>query len=106
MPIDRVEVRITDYNQRLQRTTMHGAYDTGPSGQLLGKPVLLRIFADGVIGYGHVRPTTPGHSMPDTSEARSPWRYAIRNASPSRFQCRFFLTARLSVAISSAVRKS
>ncbi|MEL0106637.1 MAG: enolase C-terminal domain-like protein [Rhodospirillaceae bacterium] len=66
MPIDRVEVRITDYNQRLQRTTMHGAYDTGPSGQLLGKPVLLRIFADGVIGYGHVRPTTPGHSMPDT----------------------------------------
>ena len=66
MPIDRVEVRVTDYNQRLQRTTMHGAYDTGPSGQMLGKPVLLRIFADGVIGYGHVRPTTPGHSMPDT----------------------------------------
>ncbi len=66
MPIDRVEVRVTDYNQRLQRTTMHGDYDTGPSGQMLGKPVMLRIFADGVVGYGHVRPTTPGHSMPDT----------------------------------------
>jgi L-alanine-DL-glutamate epimerase-like enolase superfamily enzyme len=65
-PIDRVEVRVTDYNVRLRRTTMHGAYDTGPAGRMLGKPVMVRIFADGVIGYGHVRPTTPGHSMPDT----------------------------------------
>ena len=42
MKIDRIEVRVTDYTARLQRTTMHGAYDTGPSGQMLGKPVLLR----------------------------------------------------------------
>lgn len=66
MKIERVEVRVTDYTARLQRTTMHGDYDTGPSGQLLGKPVMVRIFAEGVVGYGHVRPTTPGHSMPDT----------------------------------------
>lgn len=64
--IERVEVRVTDYTSRLQRTTMHGDYDTGASGTLLGKPVMLRIFADGIVGYGQVRPTTPGHSMPDT----------------------------------------
>jgi hypothetical protein len=66
MKIERVEVRVTDYTARLQRATMHGAYDTGASGTMLGKPVMLRIFAEGVVGYGHVRPTTPGHSMPDT----------------------------------------
>jgi L-alanine-DL-glutamate epimerase-like enolase superfamily enzyme len=66
MAIDRIEVLVTDYPVRLQRTTMHGAYDTGPSGNLLGKPVLLKIHADGVVGYSQIRPTTPGHSMPDT----------------------------------------
>jgi L-alanine-DL-glutamate epimerase-like enolase superfamily enzyme len=66
MAIDRIEVRVTDYPIRLQRTTMHGAYDTGASGELLGKPVLVKIFADGVVGYAQIRPTTPGHSMPDT----------------------------------------
>ena len=64
--IDRVEIRVTDYTSRLKRTTMHGDYDTGASGTLLGKPCLLRIFADGITGYAQVRPTTPGHSMPDT----------------------------------------
>jgi hypothetical protein len=29
--IERVEVRVTDYTSRLQRTTMHGDYDTGAS---------------------------------------------------------------------------
>ena len=66
MKIERIEVRVTDYTARLQRTTMHGAYDTGASGQLLGKPVMLRIFAESVVGDAQVRPTTPGHSMPDT----------------------------------------
>ena len=66
MKIDRIEVRVTDYTARLQRTTMHGAYDTGASGQMLGKPVLLRLFADSVVGDAQIRPTTPGHSMPDT----------------------------------------
>jgi L-alanine-DL-glutamate epimerase-like enolase superfamily enzyme len=64
--IERVEVRVTDYTSRLQRTTMHGDYDTGASGTLLGKPCLLRIFAEGIVGYAQTRPTTPGHSMPDT----------------------------------------
>jgi L-alanine-DL-glutamate epimerase-like enolase superfamily enzyme len=33
---------------------------------LLGKPVLVKIHADGVTGYGQIRPISPGHFMPDT----------------------------------------
>ena len=57
---------VTDLPQRLQRETSSGAYDTGPAGTLLGKPVLVRIHADGVTGCGQIRPISPGHFMPDT----------------------------------------
>ena len=43
MAIDRIEVRVTDLTVRLQRETSSGAYDTGPAGTLLGKPVLVAI---------------------------------------------------------------
>src|SRR3546814_17519517 len=43
-----------------------GSYDTGPSGDLLGKPILAKIFAEGVVGYAQIRPLSPHHSMPDT----------------------------------------
>ena len=66
MTIDRIEVRVTDLTVRVQRETSSGAYDTGPSGTLLGKPVLVAIHADGVTGYGQIRPISPGHFMPDT----------------------------------------
>ncbi|OGA49239.1 MAG: hypothetical protein A3G24_14370 [Betaproteobacteria bacterium RIFCSPLOWO2_12_FULL_62_13] len=66
MAIDRIEVLVTDLPLRLQRETSSGTYDTGPSGTLLGKPVLVRIHADGVTGYGQIRPISPGHFMPDT----------------------------------------
>lgn len=66
MAIDRIEVLVTDLPIRLQRETSSGAYDTGPSGTLLGKPVLVKIHADGVTGYGQIRPISPGHFMPDT----------------------------------------
>lgn len=66
MAIDRIEVRVTDLTVRLQRETSSGAYDTGPAGTLLGKPVLVKIHADGVTGYGQIRPISPGHFMPDT----------------------------------------
>jgi L-alanine-DL-glutamate epimerase-like enolase superfamily enzyme len=59
-------VLVTDLPQRLQREISSGAYDTGPAGSLLGKPVLVRIHADGVTGYGQIRPISPGHFMPDT----------------------------------------
>lgn len=66
MAIDRIEVFVTDLTVRLQREVSSGAYDTGPSGTLLGKPVLVKIHADGVVGYGQIRPISPGHFMPDT----------------------------------------
>ena len=66
MAIDRIEVLVTDLTIRLQRETSSGPYDTGPAGTLLGKPVLVKIHADGVTGYGQIRPISPGHFMPDT----------------------------------------
>ena len=57
---------VTDLPQRLQRETSSGAYDTGAPGTLLGKPVVVKIHADGVTGYGQIRPISPGHFMPDT----------------------------------------
>ena len=66
MAIDRIEVFVTDLTIRLQREISSGAYDTGPTGSLIGKPVLVKIHADGVVGYGQIRPISPGHFMPDT----------------------------------------
>jgi len=66
MRIERIEIRVTDLTTRLQRQRSTGAYDTGAPGALLGKPVLVKIFAEGVTGYGHIRPLAPHHSMPDT----------------------------------------
>jgi L-alanine-DL-glutamate epimerase-like enolase superfamily enzyme len=64
--IDRLEVYVTDLTMRLQRMRSTGAYDTGAMGQLLGKPVLLKLFAEGIVGYGQIRPLAPHHSMSET----------------------------------------
>jgi L-alanine-DL-glutamate epimerase-like enolase superfamily enzyme len=66
MRIERIEIRVTDLPTRLQRQRSTGSYDTGAPGALLGKPVLVKIYAEGVIGYGQIRPLAPHHSMPDT----------------------------------------
>src|SRR5262249_62073099 len=66
MRIERIEIRVTDLTPRLQRQRSTGPYDTGAPGALLGKPVLVKIFAEGVTGYGQIRPLAPHHSMPDT----------------------------------------
>jgi L-alanine-DL-glutamate epimerase-like enolase superfamily enzyme len=66
MRIERIEIRVTDLATRLQRQRSTGPYDTGAPGALLGKPVLVKIYAEGVIGYGQIRPLAPHHSMPDT----------------------------------------
>ena len=66
MRIERIEIRVTDLKTRLQRQRSTGPYDTGAPGALLGKPVLVTIFAEGVIGYGQIRPLAPHHAMPDT----------------------------------------
>lgn len=66
MRIERIEIFVTDLTTRLQRQRSTGPYDTGAPGALMGKPVLVRIFAEGVVGYGQIRPLAPHHSMPDT----------------------------------------
>src|SRR5689334_7697027 len=66
MRIERIEVRVTDLTARLQRTRSTGPYDTGAPGALLGKPVLVKVHAEGVVGYGQIRPLAPHHSMADT----------------------------------------
>lgn len=67
MAIDRIEVFVTDLPTRLRRELVSGAWDTGPSTQLLGKPVLVKIYADGVVGYGQIRPLVPSHIVADTT---------------------------------------
>src|SRR5437868_5779172 len=66
MRIERIEIFVTDLTTRLQRQRSTGAYDTGAPGALIGKPVLVKIFAEGVVGYGQIRPLASHHSMPDT----------------------------------------
>lgn len=64
--IERIEIRVVEMPVRLKRVFSSGSYDTGPAGQLLGKPVFVRIFADGVVGNGQIRPISPGHFVADT----------------------------------------
>ena len=66
MRIERIEIRVTDLKTRLQRQRSTGPYDTGAPGALLGKPVLVKIYAEGIVGYGQIRPLAPHHAMPDT----------------------------------------
>lgn len=67
--IDKIEVFITQLPIRLKRVIASGIYDTGPPEQLLGKPVLVKIHADGVVGYGQIRPIAPGHFVADTTQS-------------------------------------
>ncbi|PPR64929.1 MAG: N-succinyl-L-Arg/Lys racemase [Alphaproteobacteria bacterium MarineAlpha4_Bin2] len=66
LPIERIEVFVTDLTGRLQRRMSSGAYDTGQGGSWIGKPVLVKLHAGGLIGLGQIRPISPGHWMPDT----------------------------------------
>jgi L-alanine-DL-glutamate epimerase-like enolase superfamily enzyme len=67
--IDRIEIFVTGLSARLQRTFSSGSYDTGPAERVLGKPVLVKIHADGVIGFGQIRPISPGHFVSDTTQS-------------------------------------
>ena len=66
MKIERIEIIFTDLTSRLQRLRSTGPYDTGAAGAMLGKPVLVRVYAGGVGGDGQIRPLAPHHSLPDT----------------------------------------
>ena len=67
--IERIEVFVTALSARIQRIFSSGTYDTGPAERLLGKPVLVRIYADGVVGCGQIRPISPGHFVADTTHS-------------------------------------
>ena len=67
--IDRIEIFVTALSARIQRIFSSGTYDTGPAERLLGKPVLVRIYADGVVGCGQIRPISPGHFVADTTHS-------------------------------------
>lgn len=67
--IDRIEIFVTELPVRLQRIFSSGSYDTGPLGRVLGKPVLVRIHADGVVGCAQIRPIAPGHFVADTTHS-------------------------------------
>ena len=68
MKIERIEIFVTELPVRVQRIFSSGSYDTGPANQILGKPVLVKVFAEGVVGYGQIRPITPGHFLADTTQ--------------------------------------
>ena len=68
MKIERIEIFVTELPVRVQRIFSSGSYDTGPANQILGKPVMVKIFAEGVVGFGQIRPITPGHFLADTTQ--------------------------------------
>ena len=67
--IERIEVFVTALSARVQRIFSSGSYDTGPAERLLSKPVLVKVHADGVTGYGQIRPISPGHFVADTTQS-------------------------------------
>jgi muconate cycloisomerase len=67
--IERIEVFVTELPVRVKRIFSSGSYDTGPREQQLGKPVLVKIHADGVVGCAQIRPISPGHFVADTTHS-------------------------------------
>lgn len=69
MKIDRIEIFVTALSTRLKRIFSSGVYDTGPAEKLLGKPVLVKLHAEGVVGTAQIRPISPGHFVADTTQS-------------------------------------
>jgi muconate cycloisomerase len=67
--IDRIEIYVTKLSTRLKRIFSSGTYDTGPNDSITSKPVLVKIYADGVIGIAQIRPISPGHFVADTTQS-------------------------------------
>ncbi|MEA3156402.1 MAG: muconate cycloisomerase [Betaproteobacteria bacterium] len=67
--IDRIEIFVTALSARVQRIFSSGSYDTGPAERLLSKPVLVKVYADGVVGCAQIRPISPGHFVADTTQS-------------------------------------
>ena len=69
MKIERIEIHVTALAARVQRIFSSGSYDTGPAERVLGKPVLVKIHAEGVTGCAQIRPISPGHFVADTTQS-------------------------------------
>jgi L-alanine-DL-glutamate epimerase-like enolase superfamily enzyme len=67
--IDRIEIFVTALSERLKRIFSSGTYDTGPAESITSKPVLVKIYADGVVGCAQIRPISPGHFVADTTQS-------------------------------------
>lgn len=67
--IDRIEIFVTALSARLKRIFSSGVYDTGPESSITSKPVLVKVYADGVVGSGQIRPISPGHFVADTTQS-------------------------------------
>lgn len=69
MKIDRIEIHVTSLSARVQRIFSSGSYDTGPAERVLGKPVLVKIHAEGLTACAQIRPISPGHFVADTTQS-------------------------------------
>ena len=67
--IERIEILVTELPVRVKRIFSSGSYDTGPPQQQLGKPVLVKVYAGGIVGYGQIRAISPGHFVADTTHS-------------------------------------
>lgn len=69
MKIDRIEVFVTSFPQRIKREMASGTWDTGPAERILGKPIFVKVFADGIVGYAQIRPIAPNHIVADSTSS-------------------------------------
>ena len=67
--IERIEIHVTALSTRLKRIFASGTYDTGPDESITRKRVRGTVHADGVVGYGQIRPISPGHFVADTTQS-------------------------------------
>lgn len=67
--IERIDIFVTALSARLKRIFSSGVYDTGPEQSITSKPVVVKIYADGVVGTGQIRPISPGHFVADTTQS-------------------------------------
>jgi len=57
--IDEVEIIPLDIVPRMKRKLSTGPLQYGDRGSWIGRPVLLRVSANGISGWGEVRPLNP-----------------------------------------------
>lgn len=59
LPIEQIDIMVLDTLPTRKRTIPTGATAYGDAGSWVGRPVLVRVGAAGVVGWGEVRPVNP-----------------------------------------------